>query len=104
MDVTGSKELFSSRFRAGQFLSPHHDSKKGKIGCVFSLSKDWKPQDGGLLHFMEDDYKTVTKVVQPIFNRLAMFDIVTRNGVPHFVSHVVPGCKKHRISVTGWFL
>ena len=103
MDVSVTKELFSSRYRAGQFLSPHHDHNKGKIGFVFSLSKGWRPQDGGLLHFMEDDYSTITKVVQPVFNRLVMFDIISRNGVPHFVSHVAPDCKKHRISVTGWF-
>ena len=103
MNISKPGELFSSRYRAGQFLSPHHDHNKGKIGFVLSLSNDWKPQDGGLLHFMKDDYSTITKVVQPIFNRLVMFDIATRNGVPHFVSHVVPGCKKHRISVTGWF-
>jgi Rps23 Pro-64 3,4-dihydroxylase Tpa1-like proline 4-hydroxylase len=104
MDIKESKELFSSRFRAGQFLSPHHDHNKGKIGFVYSLSKHWKPEWGGNLFFMEEDYSTVKKVVQPVFNRLVMFDIATRNGVPHFVSHVIPGTKHGRISITGWFL
>jgi hypothetical protein len=103
MDISEPKEVFASRYRAGQFLSPHHDNKKGKIGFVYSLSKNWKPEWGGNLFFMEEDYRTVKKVVQPTFNRLVMFDIVSRNGVPHFVSQVVPGTKQGRISITGWF-
>lgn len=96
-------EFFASRFLPNHFLSPHHDHEKGKIATVLGLSKNWKAEWGGNLHFMKDDYKTVTKVVQPTFNKLSLFDIPSANGVPHYVSHVVPGCKYGRISYTGWY-
>ena len=102
-EVNTPQEFFSSRFTANQFLSPHHDINKGKIASVLSLSKDWKPEYGGNLHFMTEDYKKVTRIVQPEFNRLVLFDIPSRNGIPHFVSHVAPSVKNKRISITGWF-
>jgi Rps23 Pro-64 3,4-dihydroxylase Tpa1-like proline 4-hydroxylase len=103
VEVNRKKEVFSSRFMPGHFLSPHHDKDKGKIGFVYSLSKSWRPEWGGNLHFMEEDYRTVTKTIVPVFNRLTMFDIPTRDGVPHYVSHVLPHVKTKRISITGWF-
>ena len=95
--------MFSSRFLSNFFLSPHGDKGKGKIGFVYSLSKSWRPEWGGNLHFMEDDYKTVTRTIVPIFNRLTLFDIPSRDGVPHYVSHVVPDVRVKRLSITGWF-
>lgn len=103
-ELSETGEFFASRFSANHFLSPHHDHEKGKIATVLNLSKDWKPEWGGCLHFMEDDYKTVTKIVQPSFNKLSLFDVPTSNGIPHYVSHVTPGCKFGRISFTGWYL
>jgi len=103
LNIKETGEVFASRYRTGQFLSPHHDQNKGQIGFVYNITKNWKPQYGGALHFMSDDYNAVTKVVFPTFNRVTLFDIVTRNGVPHFVSHVAPGIREKRISYTGWF-
>ena len=102
-DLHGTGEFFASRFLENHFLAPHHDHEKGKIATVLGLSKDWKPEWGGCLHFLKDDYKSLTKIVQPTFNKLSLFDIPTSNGVPHYVSHVVPGCKRGRISYTGWY-
>jgi Rps23 Pro-64 3,4-dihydroxylase Tpa1-like proline 4-hydroxylase len=102
-EVSQSPELFASRFQQTQFLSPHHDLNKGKIGFVYSLTREWKTQHGGNLHLMEYDYKTVTRTVTPKFNRLTMFHIPSNDGIPHFVSHVVPGIKTKRLSITGWF-
>jgi len=103
VEISKTNEVFSSRYTAGQFLSPHHDKNKGKIGFVYSLSKGWRPEWGGNLHFMEEDYRTVTKTIVPVFNRLTMFDIPARDGVPHYVSHVLPYVETKRISITGWF-
>jgi Rps23 Pro-64 3,4-dihydroxylase Tpa1-like proline 4-hydroxylase len=103
IDVSTPQEVFMSRFLGGHFLSPHHDINKGKIGFVLSLSKGWRPELGGNLHFMDEDYVTVQKVIPPRFNRLTLFDITSRNGIPHFVSHVVPTTTKKRYSITGWF-
>lgn len=101
-NITGTGEFFASRYRQLQFLSPHHDLNKGKIGFVLSLSKNWRPEWGGNLHFMEKDYKTITKVVVPSFNTLVLFDIPSRSGVPHFVSQVAARASDNRISITGW--
>tara|TARA_B100000676_G_scaffold249652_1_gene253812 strand:+ start:805 stop:1512 length:708 start_codon:yes stop_codon:yes gene_type:complete len=106
--VTGVKadhtnEVFASRFKPNQFLSPHHDEGKGKIGFVYSLSKGWRPEWGGNLHFMKEDYRTVVKTIVPKFNRLTLFDIPSRDGIPHYVSHVLANAPMNRISITGWF-
>lgn len=101
--LTQTNELFASRYTSEQFLGPHHDKNKGKIGFVLNLTKDWKPEYGGLLHFMEKDYKTVTKVILPEFNKLTLFSVPVQAGIPHFVSRVVPNLKLNRISYTGWF-
>ena len=101
-DCTKRGEFFASRFTSGQFLGPHHDINKGKLGMVYSLAKDWRPEYGGNLYILEKDYKTVKKVILSTFNRLALFSIPEQNGIPHFVSQVVPKVNQHRISITGW--
>ena len=101
--LTKKRELFCSKYSSGQFLGPHHDLNKGKVGFVLNLTKDWKPEYGGLLHFLTDDYKHVTKVVLPEFNKLTLFEVPDKVGIPHYVSHVGPGVKLNRISYTGWF-
>lgn len=97
-------EFFASRFSANHFLAPHHDHEKGKIATVLNLSKKWHPSWGGCLHFMDKNYENVVRHVQPSFNKLSIFDIPTANGIPHYVSHVVPLCKSKRISYTGWYI
>jgi Rps23 Pro-64 3,4-dihydroxylase Tpa1-like proline 4-hydroxylase len=102
-DIETSGEVFASRYKAGHFLSPHHDMNKGKVGFVYSLTKDWRPQWGGNLYILEDDYTTIKKTVLSTYNRLVMFDIPSQNGIPHFVSHVVNQVPYSRTSITGWF-
>jgi len=97
-------EFFASRFSANHFLAPHHDHEKGKIATVLNLSKNWHPSWGGCLHFMDESYENVVRHVQPSFNKLSIFDIPSANGIPHYVSHVVPLCKSKRISYTGWYV
>ena len=103
VEVSRTNEVVASRFTSNQFLSPHHDEGKGKIGFVYTLTKNWRPEWGGNLHFMEDDYSTVIKTIVPVFNRLTIFDIPSKNGVAHYVSHILPTVKSNRISITGWF-
>ena len=76
---------------------------KGKVGFVYSLTKDWRPQWGGNLYILEDDYTTIKKTVLSTYNRLVMFDIPSQNGIPHFVSHVVNQVPHSRTSIAGWF-
>ena len=102
-NLTTTNEFFASRFTAGHFLGPHHDLNKGKIGFILNLTKKWKPQYGGLLHMLEDDYITIKKVILPTFNKVTIFSIPHNVGVPHFVSSICPDINKKRISYTGWF-
>ena len=101
--LTEKGEFFCSRYSSGQFLGPHHDHNKGEIGFVINLTKNWKPEYGGLLQFLTDDYKHVTKTILPEFNKITLFEIPKEKGIPHLVSHVNPGVKLNRISYTGWF-
>jgi|5B_taG_2_1085324.scaffolds.fasta_scaffold00178_6 Rps23 Pro-64 3,4-dihydroxylase Tpa1-like proline 4-hydroxylase len=106
IDMSMSGEVFCSRYTSGQFLSPHHDIDKGTINFVYSLSKNWKPQYGGNLYLLEDDWRTIKKVVLSSYNRLALtlmnLPEENRIGIPHFVSPVSIGVKKPRLSITGW--
>ena len=97
-------ELFCSKYENGNFLSPHHDKNKGKIGFILNLSKNWLPQFGGNLYFMEQDWFSIRKVITPKFNNLILFDVPSYKGIPHFVSHVSPGVQAKRLAVAGWFL
>tara|TARA_Y100001963_G_scaffold140929_1_gene208558 strand:+ start:590 stop:1303 length:714 start_codon:yes stop_codon:yes gene_type:complete len=103
-ELTKTNEFFASRYTSGQFLGPHHDLNKGKIGFILNLTKDWRPQYGGMLHILDEDYKQVKKVILPTFNRLTIFDIPSQYGIPHMVSHVNPAVKVNRVSYTGWFI
>lgn len=103
LNLTKTNELFASRYTAGQFLGPHHDKNKGKIGFILNLTHNWRPEYGGLLHILEKDYMTIKKVILPTFNRVTIFSIPERAGIPHFVSSICPNISKKRISYTGWF-
>jgi Rps23 Pro-64 3,4-dihydroxylase Tpa1-like proline 4-hydroxylase len=104
--TTENGEVFASRFTGGQFLGPHHDEYKGTLNFVYSLSKNWKPEYGGNLYLLEDDYKTIKKVILSSYNRLALTYMNSPDrkelGTPHFVSQLSNGCVKPRVSITGW--
>jgi hypothetical protein len=95
--------IFASRYSDGCFLSPHHDKSLGDIGFVYQLSKNWKPQLGGLLHFTDDEIKNVTFTETPTFNTLTLFHLPEQTGKWHFVSHVNPGVTSHRYAYSGWY-
>ena len=100
---TSFNTTFASRYSEGSFLSPHTDYSNGDIGFVYQLTKDWKPQWGGVLHFMDDEGKTITGSQVPQFNSLTLFHLPEKQGKWHYVSHVNPGVKSHRVAYTGWF-
>jgi SM-20-related protein len=101
--VTQSNELFASWYKEGDFLSMHSDGDNGQVGFVYNISKNWRPEWGGMLHFLKPgDSNTVEKVVSPRYNALILFDLSTTAGADHFVSHVNTSQAK-RLSFTGWF-
>lgn len=101
LGITNNNQLFLSKYRIGHYLAPHSDINNGKIAYVLGMTKNWKPQYGGILHFLDEKRENILESFVPKFNTLVMFEI-PQNGIPHFVSHVnISG--KNRYTVTGWF-
>lgn len=103
MRYSSYETLFASRYSEGCFLSPHTDQSLGDIGFVFQLTREWRPQWGGVLHFMDDKGKKITGSEVPTFNSLTLFHLPDKVGKWHYVSHVNPGVKSHRLAYTGWY-
>lgn len=101
--LKGFNTVFASRYSSGCFLSPHHDDSLGKLGFVLQLTKNWKPQWGGVLHFLDDSLTKIEYSEVPTFNTLTLFHIPQGKGKWHYVSHVSPGVTSHRVAYSGWF-
>jgi SM-20-related protein len=104
IQVTSSNELFASWYKEGDFLSTHSDGPNGQMGFVYNISRSWRPEWGGMLHFLKQgDPNGVEKVISPRYNSLILFDLSTSAGTDHFVSHVNAPSYAKRLSFTGWF-
>tara|TARA_R100000935_G_scaffold31855_1_gene52371 strand:+ start:38 stop:748 length:711 start_codon:yes stop_codon:yes gene_type:complete len=102
--VTKINELFASWYTDRDFLSPHADGINGILGFVYNLSKNWKPEYGGNLHFMDkNNDNIIQKINVPTFNTLTMFDLATSMGHMHYVSEVVPNVPAKRLAMAGWW-
>jgi hypothetical protein len=87
----------------GPMVHAGSDGDNGQIGFVYNISKNWRPEWGGMLHFLrQGDPNYVEKVISPRYNALVLFDLSTTAGADHFVSHVTTSQAK-RLSFTGWF-
>jgi FkbM family methyltransferase len=93
---------FASWYSSLDFLSPHSDKGNGDVAFVWNLTKNWKPQYGGMLHILKDDWVELETVCLPRFNELTLFD-VEGDGLPHFVGHVAPLVEEKRLAFSGWF-
>jgi hypothetical protein len=100
---TGSDEVFAACYTVGDFLSPHVDSPNGTLGFVLQMSKNWLPEYGGLLHFMDDNRTVVERIEVPEYNSLTLFYLPKDKGRWHFVSPIAPGTPELRLTYTGWF-
>lgn len=98
--VVSLGETFLSKYQKDDFLSTHHDKGKGHFAFIYQLTKDWNPNHGGLLTFIEGN--EVKKTISPHFNSLSIFRIKDVPITDHFVSRVV--VNKTRMAYTGWFL
>jgi hypothetical protein len=103
--IIGSTDLVfadcqATRYRPGDFLTPHNDEVEGmnrRFAYVLSLTPDWLPRWGGMLHFV-DQTAGVEETITPRFNALSLFAV----GQSHYVSQVATYAPVPRISVTGW--
>jgi Rps23 Pro-64 3,4-dihydroxylase Tpa1-like proline 4-hydroxylase len=91
----------ATRYRPGHFLTLHDDGNHGDEGrrfaYVLNLSRDWRADDGGLLHFIAADGRVVDTLV-PRFNSLSIF----RVPQAHAVTLVAPWARGDRLAITGW--
>jgi Rps23 Pro-64 3,4-dihydroxylase Tpa1-like proline 4-hydroxylase len=94
------REIFISNYGKDDFLSIHHDIKKGDIAVTFSLAYDWNPVYGGILHFCDKD-NNIYKSVVPTLGSVNIFKLDPENGIDHFVSCV--NVNKNRYTLTAWY-
>ena len=90
------------RYRAGHFLRAHNDlanDENRAFAYVINLSRQWSPDWGGLLHFLDPEQRRVVDTFTPLWNSLSLF----RVPQPHVVSLVAPWAGSPRYSITGWF-
>ena len=100
LNITKNNQLFLSKYRVGHYLSPHSDINNGRIAYVLGMTQNWKPQYGGILHFLDEKRENIIDSYVPKFNSIILFR-VPEGGIPHFVSHVSID-NKNRYSITGW--
>jgi len=104
--VTGDTSInridgHATRYAAGHFLKLHGDEssfEQRRFAYVLGMTRDWHPDMGGLLHFL-DDSGAVIDSFTPSFNTLTLFKV----PAPHVVSYVAPWVSGERLSITGWF-
>lgn len=105
-DITGEAAInrvdgHATRYGPGHFLKVHADEspfEQRRFAYVLGVTRDWHPDMGGLLHFLDND-GAVCETFTPSFNTLTVF----RVPAPHVVSYVSPWVTGERLSVTGWF-
>ena len=103
IEVSTTDEVFAAVYLPGDYLSPHVDSPNGSVGFVLQLTKNWEPQFGGNLHFLNNETSEIERVEVPTFNTLTFFDLPPGVGKLHYVSHVSPGVEELRLTYAGWF-
>ena len=83
------------------FLTAHPDAPIDDrlVAYVFSFTKEWKADWGGLLQFFDGENGKIVDSLIPAFNALTLFRVPQW----HSVSIVTPFAMGPRFSVTGWF-
>ena len=94
------REVFISKYSAGDFLGIHHDDKKGDIAFVLNLTRNWKPEWGGNLMIQSGPNSWVT--LSPKFNSIILLDVHGEGGHNHLVTEVTQAAPHDRIAITGW--
>lgn len=103
--ITGEQRIIktsaqATRYSAGHFLTLHNDHQDNELryaAYVINLTREWKPDWGGLLHFIDEDGQ-VTDTVCPQFNCISLF----KTPRLHCVSSVAPYVQAQRLTITGW--
>lgn len=91
-----------TRYRPGHYLMPHEDlevSEGRRYAFVLNLGRDWRPDWGGQLQFLDAE-DSVVEVFLPRWNSLSLFRVPQR----HQVTLVAPWAARPRHAITGWWL
>jgi SM-20-related protein len=91
-----------TRYRPGQYLMPHQDlevSEGRRYAYVINLSREWRPDWGGQLQFLDHESGVVDTFL-PRWNSLSLF----RVPQTHQVTLVAPWAMRPRHAITGWWL
>lgn len=89
-----------TQYRAGHFLTLHDDKDDAagrELAFVLNLSKNWQPDFGGFLQFL-DGQGNIEHALLPKYNSLAIFQVPK----PHAVSYIPPYVSLKRFAITGW--
>jgi Rps23 Pro-64 3,4-dihydroxylase Tpa1-like proline 4-hydroxylase len=101
LNITNPFTIFTSKYSQGCFLNTHSDDMNGRLAFVYHLTKDWRPDFGGLFTAQDKD-RNILKTVVPSFNKFVCFK-VGDYVAPHSVTQVAHNVQKHRISLSGWY-
>ncbi len=105
--ITGIQEVNrvyaqATMYAPGSFLLAHDDHvevEERRLAYVINLTRQWRPDWGGLLNFSERD-GSVSESYFPHFNSLSVFAVPQT----HFVSYVPPFAQGQRNAITGWLI
>jgi Rps23 Pro-64 3,4-dihydroxylase Tpa1-like proline 4-hydroxylase len=92
----------ATMYAPGSFLLAHNDhvdAEQRRLAYVINLTRQWRPDWGGLLNFSQPD-GSVTDCFFPHFNSMSVFEVPQT----HFVSYVPPFAQSQRYAVTGWLI
>jgi SM-20-related protein len=105
--LTGVEEINrvyaqATMYAPGSFLSAHDDhvtAEDRRLAYVINLTREWRADWGGLLHFSSPD-GSVEDSFFPHFNSMSLFAVPQT----HFVSYVPPFAQGQRQAITGWLI
>lgn len=94
-------EFMLAYYPPGGFYKKHLDQFKERnnrlLSMVIYMNDNWQQGDGGELEIFHTDDSSKTTIVEPLGNRLVIFNSAT-------VWHQVLPAHKGRKSITGWLL
>ena len=100
-DASVACEAQATRYRQGDLLTLHSDrdtATRRLSAWVFNLSREWRPEWGGLLLFHEGG--RIVEGFNPLFNSLSLF----RVPMDHSVTQVTDFAPRDRLAISGWYL
>lgn len=94
-------EFMLAYYPPGGFYKKHLDQFKDRnnrlLSMVIYMNDNWQKGDGGELEIFTNDEPSQSVIVEPIGNRLVLFNSAT-------IWHQVLPANKGRKSITGWLL